>query len=52
MRSKTGNINQPFHDEKQCDSLACIHERISSHNPGMGKYDSSLVNVSSCETSG
>lgn len=50
--TQTGNINQPFHDGKQCDSLACIHERISSHNLGMGIYDNSLVNVSSCETSG
>lgn len=50
--NKTVPVTQPFHDEKRYDSLACIHEHISFHNPGMGIYDNSLVNVSSYETSG
>ena len=44
--------HQPFHGEMQCGSLACTHEHISFHNPGMGIYDNFPVNVFSCATLG
>lgn len=48
--TQKGKITQPFHDGMQYDSSACIDEHISFHNLGKGRYDSSLVNVFSCET--